>query len=148
VKIISHRAYVAGEDPHLENHPDAIQALLDTGLDVEIDVWLIDGVYYLGHDGPKYEIRENFLKQGALWCHAKNISALEQMLASDIHCFWHQEDDYTLTSRGYIWVYPGKETSGKNSVLVLPEKFPNIGWEKYDFICTDHVNDYLDKITT
>lgn len=145
MKIISHRAYVNGEDPDIENHPVAIQALLDSGLHVEIDVWYIDGNYLLGHDSPKYQIQESFLKQEGLWCHAKNKYALEQMLASEVHCFWHQQDDYTITSRGYIWAYPSKETSGNNTVLLFPERHPEIEYSKYDFICTDYVNKFLNK---
>ena len=148
MKIISHRAYIDGEDPDVENHPAAIQALLDAGLGVEIDVWYIDGEYFLGHDDPKYHIQETFLEQEGLWCHAKNKDALEHMLASGVHCFWHQEDDYTITSRGYIWAYPNKETSGKNTVLLFPERYPEIDEQKYDFICTDYINKYLNKSNT
>ena len=34
--------------------------------------------------------------------------------------FWHQNDDYTITSKGYIWAYPGKKLN-KNAIYVLPE---------------------------
>ena len=64
------------------------------------------------------------------------------MLVYDIHCFWHQVDDYTITSKGYIWAYPGKETSGKNTVLLFPERYPKIKFKSYDFICTDYVQKY------
>ena len=148
MKIISHRAYIDGEDSEAENNPVAIQALLDSGLHVEIDVWCIDGEYLLGHDSPKYQIQAPFLKQEGLWCHAKNKHALERMLASGVHCFWHQKDDYTVTSKGYIWAYPNKETSGTNTVLLFPERFPNINYSKYDFICTDYVNKFLNKTYT
>jgi len=143
--LISHRGYEDGENSLFENNPVQIKRLLKMGIEVEIDVWYIKGRYFLGHDDPKYQIQESFLKQEGLWCHAKNKDALEQMLASSVHCFWHQVDDYTITSRGYIWAYPSKETSGKNTVLLLPEKFPTIEYSKYDFICTDFVNKYLDN---
>tara|TARA_R110002153_G_scaffold32649_4_gene98741 strand:- start:40140 stop:40595 length:456 start_codon:yes stop_codon:yes gene_type:complete len=148
VKIISHRAYIDGADPNVENCPMAIQTLLDSGLHVEIDVWYIDGEYILGHDSPKYQIQEAFLEQEGLWCHAKNKDALERMLASGVHCFWHQEDDYTITSKGYIWAYPSKETSGKNTVLLFPERYAEIEYSKYDFICTDYINKFLNKTDT
>jgi hypothetical protein len=35
--------------------------------------------------------------------------------------FWHQNDDYTLTSKGYPWVYPGKMVPS-NGIFVLPEE--------------------------
>ena len=144
--LISHRGYIDGEDPLFENNPVQIKRLLKMGIEVEIDVWYIDGRYFLGHDDPKYQIQESFLKQEGLWCHAKNKDALERMLASDIHCFWHQVDDYTITSRGYIWAYPSKETSGKNTVFLFPEKYPDIDEQKYDYVCTDYVTKYLNKI--
>ena len=31
--------------------------------------------------------------------------------------FWHQEDDYTLTSEGYVWVYPGKPLIKKDLTI-------------------------------
>jgi hypothetical protein len=42
-------------------------------------------------------------------------------LNSLIHCFWHSGDDVVLTSRGYLWTYPGKELT-KKSICVVPEK--------------------------
>jgi hypothetical protein len=31
----------------------------------------------------------------------------------DIHCFWHQDDDVALTSRGFVWKYPEVYFQGK-----------------------------------
>ena len=42
------------------------------------------------------------------------------MKVNDVHCFWHQEDDVTLTSKGYLWTYPNKQLTPK-SIAVLPE---------------------------
>ena len=38
-----------------------------------------------------------------------------------VHCFWHENDDYALTSKNWIWAYPGKSAIGKNSYIALPE---------------------------
>jgi len=143
MNLISHRGYEDGENTLLENHPTQIKKLLEMGINVEIDVWYIDGKYFLGHEGPKYQVEESFLKLDGLWCHAKNEQALEQMLACEAHCFWHQGDDYTITSKGQIWAYPGKKTSGKNTVFLFPERYPHIDEQKYDYICTDYVIKYL-----
>jgi hypothetical protein len=35
----------------------------------------------------------------------------------ELKFFWHQSDDFTLTSNGYLWTYPGKPT-GPNSIKV------------------------------
>ena len=62
------------------------------------------------------------------------------MLDKNIHCFWHQEDDFTLTSRGFIWTYPGKELTLK-SICVLPESTDNEIGECFG-ICSDVIKKY------
>ena len=118
--LISHRGNLNGKSDR-ENSPDYIEEALSQGFDVEVDVWYIDDQFWLGHDKPQYKVSEGFLEHSNLWCHAKNIQALYVMSkSSNIHYFWHQEDDVTLTSRGYLWTYPGKQLTEK-SICVLPE---------------------------
>jgi len=120
VILISHRGNLNGKSDR-ENSPDYIEEALDQDFDVEVDVWYIDNQFWLGHDKPQYKVSEGFLEHSNLWCHAKNIQALYVMSkSSNIHYFWHQEDDVTLTSRGYLWTYPGKQLTEK-SICVLPE---------------------------
>ena len=97
--LISHRGNLNGKS-NTENRPGYIHKALWQGFDVEIDVWYVDGEFWLGHDIPHYKIEENFLENPRLWCHAKSIDTLYKMTSNSlIHCFWHQEDDVTLTSR-------------------------------------------------
>lgn len=104
MRFISHRGNILSKDSHLENKPDYINKALQAGFDVEIDVWCIDGIFFLGHDKPRYHVEETYLEDPRFWCHAKNGEALEKMLKNDrIHCFWHEGDRWTLTSQGYIW---------------------------------------------
>ena len=70
--FISHRGNLQGPDKNQENSPDYVQTALEKGYDVEIDVWFVNDVFYLGHDKPQYQIDESFLKNDKLWCHAKN----------------------------------------------------------------------------
>jgi hypothetical protein len=122
--LISHRGNLDGRLKNVENSPDYITFALNQGYDVEIDIWYVDFKFYLGHDEPLYKIEEKFLENKNLWCHAKNEEALFKMLQNQkIHCFWHQSDDYTLTSKGIPWVYPGKKVSEKG-IWVLPELTP------------------------
>ena len=110
---IAHRGNTQGKSPK-ENDPGYIQIALDDGYLCEIDVWLIGKYLYLGHDNPKYLIDIEFLRNDKLFCHAKNIEALLLMAQDqDIHCFWHENDAYTITSRGYIWKYPEVYFNGK-----------------------------------
>tara|TARA_R110002020_G_scaffold174030_3_gene365035 strand:+ start:425 stop:871 length:447 start_codon:yes stop_codon:yes gene_type:complete len=134
---ISHRGNLYGKIEESENNPIYIDKALEEGFDVEIDVWYKDDKLYLGHDSPIYEIKLKYLKNKKLWCHAKNVEALNLMLDNDIHCFWHQEDDVTLTSTGIIWTYPGKQLTSK-SICVLPEKNNEIP-KKCLGICSDYI---------
>ena len=119
--LISHRGNIDGKYPNFENNPIYVNKALKNGYDVEIDVWCVDNRWYLGHDSPEHEITLDYLKNDKFWCHAKNINALNGMLKEgNIHCFWHQEDDVTLTSNGYMWTYTGKKLTSK-SIAVLPE---------------------------
>tara|TARA_Y100000034_G_scaffold108262_1_gene138495 strand:+ start:408 stop:1499 length:1092 start_codon:yes stop_codon:yes gene_type:complete len=119
--LIAHRGNVRGSIPKLENNPEYVLSALREGFDAEIDVWFLSGQFWLGHDEPTYGIDESFLENDMLWCHAKNVEALERMSKNrQIHCFWHQEDNHTLTSKGYIWTYPGQKACS-NSIVVMPE---------------------------
>jgi hypothetical protein len=119
--LISHRGNLNGPNSCLENHPDSIKYALSLGYDCEIDVWKIDENFFLGHDLPQFEIEKEFLfKNLGLWIHCKNFEALEDLsLESDLknNIFFHNKDDYTLTSKGIIWAYPGKNVR-KNCVRV------------------------------
>jgi len=140
--LISHRGNLNGKSDE-ENHPNHIDIALRQGFDVEIDVWKVNQVeWYLGHDEPQYKVSIDFLKNRKLWCHAKNIEALNKMLKHNIHCFWHQKDDVTLTSKGYMWTYPNKMLTDK-SICVLPEK-NNENPKKCLGICSDYIVNYKD----
>ena len=129
--LIAHRALFEGPNPELENHPDQIRRALEAGYNAEIDVRLIDGKWWLGHDGPTYEITPEFLTQDGLWIHAKNIESLaslrlgETQSGNPLNYFWHQEDDVAVTSAGWVWTYPGKPVLPFLGILVQPEWFEN-----------------------
>jgi hypothetical protein len=141
MKKISHRGNLNGRIPERENSPDYIVESLSLGYNCEIDVWVVNDEYFLGHDKAQYKIEETFLESNLLWCHAKNIQALEKMLKNKkIHCFWHQNDDVTLTSKGFIWTYPNKELT-KKSICVLPELNSFDMGDCYG-VCSDYIQQY------
>ena len=140
---ISHRGNIDGRVINAENSPEQILFALNQGFEVEIDVWFVNDSFYLGHDEPLYLVNEEFLENDKLWCHAKNEESFHKMLSnSKIHCFWHQTDDYTLTSKGIPWVFPGKKVY-ENSIWVLPEKtiLKNIMINCLG-ICSDYISKY------
>jgi hypothetical protein len=120
-KLIAHRGNVAGVSTN-ENSVGHIQHALNLGFDVEIDIRYVNGEWWLGHDKPQYKIYSPFslFDNSKVWWHCKNFEALEKLQGSDLNYFWHQEDNHTLTSKGFIWTYPGKEI-GSNNIIVMPE---------------------------
>jgi hypothetical protein len=144
--LISHRGNLTGYGgPNWENHPDYIKNAMNMGFNVEIDVWYVDGEFYLGHDFPIYHIDSKFLENKNLWCHAKDISSLRQMIVNKkITCFYHKNDDYTLTSNGFIWTYPGMDLTDK-SIVVLPElsSYSDSQIKTCAGICSDKIHFYL-----
>ena len=142
MNIISHRGNINGRDIENENHPSYINNALNKGFDCEIDVWYKNNQFYLGHDDPTYLISKDYLVNDKLWCHAKNIEALYEMLNNNIHCFFHLTDDVTLTSRGYMWTFIGKKLT-KLSIAVLPELYPEQDLSICYGICSDNINKYI-----
>ena len=141
--LIAHRGNINGSIPELENKPEYINKALKLGYDVEIDVWFKNNKYYLGHDKPQYEVNINFLKNKKLWCHAKNILALSNMIEEkNIHCFYHDNDAVVLTSRNFLWTFPGNYLT-KKSICVESNK-KNI--EGIDDICYGLCSDYVGQI--
>ena len=144
--LIAHRGNTAGPNEDLENSPPYLEKALSKGFHVEVDVWIKEGHFFLGHDRPRYPIDSDFLTRPKVWCHAKNLTALSSLLDLGAHCFWHQSDDGTLTSRGYIWTYPGKKLTDK-SICVLPERISPLGEHPGACmgICSDWIKDYREN---
>lgn len=141
--LISHRGNISGRKVPFENRPSYIDEAIEAGYDVEIDVWLIDGVIFLGHDEPQYGITQQWLNERVdkLWIHCKNVEAMEWFnMIGGFNYFWHEKDTMTLTSNGYMWVYPGKQPV-KNSIAVMPEIY-NDDVSKCLGICSDVIQNY------
>ena len=114
--FISHRGNINGANPTKENNPQYIEKALQKNFEVEVDVRFLNNSFYLGHDNPKYKVSNSFIRQKKLWLHAKNIEALYELQKLKVHCFWHENDAVTLTNKGFIWTYPGKQLT-LNSIL-------------------------------
>lgn len=151
-KIIAHRGNLNGPNEAEENKQDYILKAIAEGFDVEIDVWvkIINNKkeIYLGHDSPQYALENNlkflFENKDKLWCHAKNIQALEWLKANNFNTFWHQEDNYTLTSKGFIWAYPNMPT--QNGIYVLPERHNTVIDKNAIGVCTDYCYKYKELL--
>lgn len=140
MKLIAHRGNINGSIQSQENQTAYIKGALNQGFDAEIDVWLIGEELKSGHDKPEHELALGFLKQHAdnLWIHCKNLAALEYLSEhKELNYFYHENDRYTLTSKGHIWAYPGQAVN-KNCVLVVKEMWDEIPPECLG-VCCDFV---------
>ena len=138
MKIISHRGNLNGKNPDNENSPSYVCNALKLGFDCEIDLWLVNGILYLGHDTALYKIEPEFLLKKGLWIHCKNLEASHYIVNNkELNGFWHQSDVMSFTTGGYIWTFADNDLTDK-SIAVLPEL---VGREKFGMaygICTDY----------
>jgi hypothetical protein len=139
---IAHRGLIKGPNPVGENNPVDLIGAISIGLDVEADVWLTDEGLFLGHDKPEHPIDQEFIEaiKDEAWFHCKNLEALSYFANTipDAKFFWHQNDDYTLTSNGYIWTYPGKPITNKSIVVLLEPTDLTLFEEAYG-VCTQYL---------
>jgi hypothetical protein len=130
-----------GQGSSIENTINSINFALKEGFDVEVDIWRKDDVLWLGHDFPQYYFfDQTLLDDKRVWFHAKNLEALHFMALyyPKSNFFWHQNDDYTLTSSGKIWTYPEKSLCSETIIVAMDHdqidhamQYPIYG------ICTD-----------
>lgn len=142
--LISHRGNTTGPNPERENEPSYLIETLRQGYNVELDLW-IDDHLMVGHNKPQYPINWEFLFQPKLWIHCKDYQTLKILIPhhKTLNFFYHTDEDYVLTSKGYIWAYPNNP-GNKYTICVMPEwnNFPTKGFEG---ICSDFIEKYNDK---
>jgi len=145
---IAHRGNINGDLPEMENSPNYVMAAIEKGYDCEIDLWCLEEKYFLGHDGPQYNIGEKFLfdLSSKLWIHCKNLEALKFVSENkgSLNGFWHQEDRYTLTTRGYIWTYPNQPTTTLSILVHLGKWNEIINHQQLAGICSDFMTASID----
>ena len=151
MKLIAHRANIDGPNPDTENDPKKIQECIEDGYDVEIDVRYDPKTerLWLGHDEPQYPVTWWWLAGRAeyLWIHCKDITTLHVFSneTSGYNYFWHQNDDFTLTSKRHIRTYPGKQYTNR-SIIVMPE-WNNLEWDVLRATnCYGICSDYIEKL--
>lgn len=134
--IISHRGNINGPSED-ENTPDKITEAIRRGFDVEVDVWVTNEGFCLGHDEPMFRINYSFLLNPRLWIHCKNEQALiELFLNEKLNVFCHKEG-IAITSAGYLFTAPGLPLISK-SIAVMPELTRDWNIKAAYGICTDY----------
>tara|TARA_B100001996_G_C18578445_1_gene561271 strand:- start:441 stop:899 length:459 start_codon:yes stop_codon:yes gene_type:complete len=151
MKIISHRGNLNGPNEELENRLDKIEKAIESGFDVEIDIWYLENQLFLGHSKPEYKIEKEILQtyKEKLWIHCKNLDSMRLLENEDgLNFFWHENDKFTLTSKNFIWAYPDMYDN-ENIISVMPELVIDkltikkyIKQKKWIGICTDYPTIY------
>ena len=85
-------------------------------------------------------------RKNKLWIHCKETTAVIELFNFNkkekflFNFFFHDKDKLTLTSKNYIWVYPGNQPI-KNSIAVLPELSDDDISQCYG-VCSDFIINY------
>lgn len=153
MKLISHRGNINGLYPELENSHLYIQTAINSGYDVEIDVRLIDGKLFLGHDAPNYEISLNWLleRKDYLWVHTKNFGALQYLIDQNLRIFYHQKENHTIINNcNLIWSHELSE-SNERSIIPLLSQEDVTAYYKYNGrevagVCSDFIELVLKEL--
>lgn len=141
--LIAHRGNTVGPSAS-ENKPEYLAEAIERGFTVEVDVWTTRGGLWFGHDRAEHLVPDGWIERYASSSifHCKNLEALVSMRLIGCHYFWHQEDEYTLTSKGVVWVYPHRPfLPTRNFICCQPDArtLPE-DWRGLGGICSDYVD--------
>jgi hypothetical protein len=117
--------------PTTRNRPAHIFEALAYDFDVEVDVRWHEKRLWLGHDAPLDLVPSTLFQSDRVWFHAKDAESLQPLRERGVNYFWHDKDPYVLTSKGWVWTYPGNP-GVPHGVYVMPE------WVFADFAHLDH----------
>lgn len=166
MRIISHRGNLYGPDKEKENTENYLLEALNSGFDLEFDIWYFASKFWLGHDMPKRSFSVDSVIQWAsryqnqnFYVHCKNTWALENILIiekSNIIPFFHDIDHCILLRNNTIWVHPNavSSISKKNRSIAVISYCKRIGYHiDYDIdttdfygICTDYPIDVRNSL--
>lgn len=144
MKLISHRGNIDGIKPELENNPEYIQAAINLGYDVEIDIRLVNGELFLGHDLPDYKITLEWLKSVSdnVWVHTKNFESLSYLIEfSWVRIFYHKLENHTIISNSSVIWSHNLSDANENSIIPLLSSSDINNWipKKVYGICSDFI---------
>ena len=145
MRLISYRGNKQGPNPELENTMGYVQETINRGLDVMVDLWLIDNKIYMGPEESKEPIDFDWLERfsSRLWLNCRDHELLSRFLDLDpigkyLHYFYLGSAETTLTSRNYLLATEDFKT--KNCIVFLPDINNNIT-DVYG-ICTNDINNF------
>jgi 3-deoxy-D-manno-octulosonate 8-phosphate phosphatase (KDO 8-P phosphatase) len=116
---ISHRGNLDGANPDLENQPDYVLTAASSFM-VEVDAWMIDQRYWLGHDKPLYEVDRYFFFDSNILTHCKTIDTfldLSRFPMAD--AFFQGSELVVKSSQGHLILHSSVRPS---ELALLPPK--------------------------
>ncbi len=131
---IAHRGNFYGRQKSSENTLKQIEMALFNGFHVEIDIRLQNGQLFFGHEVPQETVDIDYLKHPSFWVHSKTFETHMYLCDHNIHCFFHDAEDYIFTSRGIKWCRAGVTTY--DGIIVMPEYSPVV----FDLIRNKHIH--------
>ncbi len=103
MKLVAKRGIFEGPGSGEENTFEQVKLALSKGFDVEVDVWLVDGKFFLGHDGPKVEVDKTFFNDTRIWSHCKTKDTYYRLVRSPQTLpFLHDDEDFALLKGGKL----------------------------------------------
>ena len=147
MKLISNKGNLRGIISEYENTPEYIEAALNSGFDVKIDLLLNDGKLFIGNDSNKIKLDIDWLEKyhNKLWLECKDINLIQKLNQLDnrgayLNYFWHENDQITLTSRGYILTYIDEPVIGG---IIMTPTIKNDKIKLCYGICSDNIMDFI-----
>lgn len=141
--FISNRGNINGINQTRENNPEYVQEAMDRGFFVMVDVWLVQNKQLtLGNVKPKYVTDLNFLQNPQIIARACSPATLTYLLDNNVHCFYCDRSNYTLTSNGYVWTWPGSPVIPR-SIVFMPEWFVGDVRKSATFNCTGVCSNFI-----
>ena len=147
--IYAHRANAEGPGSG-ENSRLAVEACLDDGLGVEVDVRCVDGQLWVGHDDPLWVADLALLRRPKVMCHAKDVVAADKLSALGLTGFCIDVDRYALCSDGSVWTnYPCRVVVS-SAIACSPELVGGLEGRRAFFervrgcrgVCTDYPREF------
>lgn len=152
--VISHRGNLTGPSSK-ENTLEAWKEFCELKITknvvtyCELDLWYHNGTYWLGHDQPVQGIDSGLLWDMAIVWHCKNFAACKHLSwQSEGHFFFHEDDPYTITSKGWVWAAPGQQVN-ESTVIVckdLESTIKTVREGKAMGVCTDYFLQALEEV--
>ncbi|MFM2010735.1 MAG: Synechococcus phage [Bacteroidota bacterium] len=143
--IISNRGNLNGRISEFENQPQYVdEAIVNHGLFVKIDVWVVDNKFYLGNEEPTYLIDPHWLiyREADLLIQARNVDAVKFLNSLNLNWFWHETDELTISSGGTVLLF-NDNLFIKDCITFVESENKKIVSESG--VCADHPITYMKK---